>query len=286
MTELPPMREVLRAATVRLERAGVPSARVDAELLAAHVLQCSRAILPLQAFSSRSAGEYWQLIERRAQRLPLQHLTGETGFRYLTLEVRPGVFVPRPETEMVAEAAIAWAVQQPAPVKVLDLCTGAGGIAAALAQEVPGARVWAVDINPDAVHLARSNAHRYGLHLEVLAGDVEDRGLLEELNGAFDVVVSNPPYIPFQAEPLEPEVRDHDPPEALYGKGMDGLRIPTAVVDRAHDLLRAGGLLVIEHGDEQGPAMRQAVAERGGFEQVHTRPDLSGRDRMVVATRA
>lgn len=285
MSNLPGMREILRAASARLEEAGVASARVDAELLAAHVLQCSRAELLFKEFSSRTAGEFWELVEQRGQRLPLQHLTGETGFRYLALEVRPGVFVPRPETEMVAEAAIEWATPLPAPVRAVDLCTGAGGIGAALAQEVPGAQVWAVDINPEAVSLARANALRHDLHVEVIAGDVEDPNLLADLAGTFDVVISNPPYIPFQAEPLEAEVREHDPPAALYGGGEDGLKIPAAVVDRAHTLLRPGGLLVIEHGDEQGPAMRETVAARGGFEQIHTRTDLNGRDRMVVATR-
>lgn len=279
------MREVLRAAATRLAEAGVASPRVDAELLAAHVLGCSRSELPLREFSPRAAGQYWELVEQRADRRPLQHLTGETGFRYLTLEVRPGVFVPRPETEMVAEAAIGWAAAHPAPVRMVDLCTGAGGIATALAHEVPAAQVWAVDLNPEAVDLAADNARRHGLSIQIIPGDVEDPGLLAGLAGTFDVVISNPPYIPFQAEPVDPEVRDYDPPAALYGGGTDGLRIPGAVIARAGDLLRPGGLLVIEHGDEQGGAMRRLVAEHGGFDRIETRPDLGGRDRMVVATR-
>src|SRR5699024_10488074 len=128
------------------------------------------------------------------------------GFRYLDLQVRPGVFVPRPETEMVAEAAIETARSLPAPARIVDLCTGAGGIAASCAQEVPGAQVWAVDINPEAVALTRTNAQRHDLSLTVLEGDVGDGGLLAELAGTVDVVVSNPPYIPFECEPLDPEV--------------------------------------------------------------------------------
>ena len=289
------MRQVLSAAAAHLEHAGVQTARVDAELLAAHVCSLGRSELLLtREFPGALLGRYWELIERRAAREPLQHLTGETGFRYLTLEVRPGVFVLRPETEMVAEAAIlaaqettrtAAAGDAPGPVRIVDLCTGAGGIALACAQEVPGAQVWAVDLSPEAVALTRANAERNELTLTVIHGDVQDAGLLAELHGTVDVVVSNPPYIPFECEPLEAEVRDYDPPAALYGGGADGLEVPIAVINRAQELLRPGGVLIVEHGDEQGRAMREHVEHQGGFQEIHTQQDLTNRDRMVIAAR-
>lgn len=290
------MRQVLSAAAAHLEEAGVQTARVDAELLAAHVCGLGRSELLLaREFPGALLGRYWELVERRAAREPLQHLTGETGFRYLTLEVRPGVFVPRPETEMVAEAAIlaarAAATRDiagggaPGPVRIVDLCTGAGGIALACAQEVAGAQVWAVDLSPEAVALTRANAERNELTLTAIHGDVQDAGLLAELRGTVDVVVSNPPYIPFECEPLDAEVRDYDPPAALYGGGADGLEVPIAVINRAQELLRPGGVLIIEHGDEQGRAMREHVERQGGFQEIHTQQDLTNRDRMVVAAR-
>lgn len=286
MNEPAPTRAVLAAATEHLAAAGVPTPRVDAELLAAYVLDCARSALVLRkAFPAEALGRYWDLLERRAARVPLQHITGEAGFRYLTLEVRPGVFIPRPETETVAQMAIDAAAARPVPALVVDLCTGAGGIAISVATEVPGAKVWAVDLNPQAVALARANAARHGARLDVSVGDVRDPVLLAHLAGQVDVLVANPPYIPFDAEPIDVEVREHDPTIALYGGGEDGLEVPAAVVERARTLLRPGGVLVIEHGDEQGEAMREIVEERGGFTAVRTEIDLTGRERMVLAQR-
>lgn len=289
----PSLRQVLAAAAAHLEQAGVPTPRVDAEVLAAFAFDATRSqLILLDAPPAERLGQYWELIARRAEREPLQHLTGETGFRHLTLTVRPGVFVPRPETEAVAGAAIELAGAgrgeqdgEPGPARIVDLCTGAGGIALACAHEIPGAKVWAVDADPEAARLASDNAAANNLPVDALVGDVREEGLLAHLAGTVDVVVANPPYIPFQAEPLEPEVREHDPDLALYGGGVDGLQIPRAVLDRAHELLRPGGWVVIEHGDEQGPAMREAARSRGGFTGVHTRTDLTGRERMVVAQR-
>src|SRR5699024_1107950 len=137
----------------------------------------------------------------------------------------------------------------------------------------------------EAVALTRANAERNGLTVSVVEGDVQGTGLLAELHGTVDVVVSNPPYIPFECEPLEAEVRDYDPPAALYGGGVDGLAIPIAVIHRARALLRPGGTLIIEHGDGQGRAMREHVERQGGFQEIHTQQDLTNRDRMVVAAR-
>lgn len=283
----PLMREVLAAASAHLERTGVPSARVDAELLACHVCRLPRSgLLILEEFPNHLLGAFWELIERRGAREPLQHLTGSTGFRHLDLRVRPGVFIPRPETEVVADVGIEAALWIPAPARLVDLCCGAGGIAVSMAQEVPGAEVWAIDSSPAAVELAKENAGRHGREITAVHGDVRDPGLLADLAGRVDVIVSNPPYIPFGAEPIDPEVREYDPPAALYGGGGDGLEIPGAVVERARELLRPGGLLVVEHSDEQGSPMRDLLRRGGGFTNVHTRPDLAGRDRMVVAFRA
>ncbi len=280
------MREVLRAAANHLRDAQVASPRVDAELLAAHVCGLERVELALaDVFPPEKLGRYWELVERRAERVPLQHLTGETGFRFLTLGVRPGVFVPRPETEMVAEAAIEAALLAAPGARIVDLCTGAGGIAISCAKEVPSARVWAADISARAVALTEENAERNDCQVHVIQADVRNPRLFDDLAGSVDVVVSNPPYIPFQSEPIDVEVRNFDPPAALYGGGEDGLEIPTAVIDRGHSLLKPGGLLVIEHGDEQADAMRDLVAKRGGFREIHTRADLTNRDRMVVAIR-
>lgn len=287
MTRFVTTSQVLQAASDRLAQAGVENPRLDAELLAMHATELNRAgLLMATEFPPTALGAYWDLIERRSQRIPLQHLTGETGFRFLTIGVEPGVFIPRPETEMVAEAAIRWVAHHPGPLTVVDLCTGAGGIALACAQEIPRAHVWAVDANPQAVELTHKNAQRNQVHVTALCGVVEDESLLQELNGAVDILISNPPYIPFESEPIDIEVREHDPPQALYGGGQDGLDVPRAVIQAAHRLLRTGGLLVIEHGDEQGPAMRQEVINDGGFTNVRTQQDLTDRDRMVIAIRA
>jgi release factor glutamine methyltransferase len=229
---------------------------------------------------------YRWLIGRRAAREPLQHILGFAWFRRVRVEVRPGVFVPRPETELVAGAAIdeACTTGTGAPL-VVDLCTGTGAIAAAVADEVPSARVIAVDVDPAAVKLARANLAEFGDRIRVELADVTSPDLLAELSGAVDVVVSNPPYIPPDAVPADPEVHDHDPARALYGGGVDGLDVPREVIAAAQRLLRPGGLLVMEHGDEQGPAVRAMVEGTGGFADIRTRPDLTGRDRYVLARR-
>lgn len=280
------VRQALRAATGHLTAAGIQTPRVDAELLAAHAFGVERSrLVTLELPESETLVEFWKLVERRGQRIPLQHLTGSTGFRYLDLEVRPGVFVPRPETEMVVEVAIEFA-HGGTRVRMVDLCTGAGGIALAFAQEVPASAVWAVDISPEAIDLTRHNARNHSLDVTAIVADIREKSLLVDLAGTIDIVVSNPPYIPFDAEPLDAEVRDYDPQTALYGGGEDGLAIPAAVVARAFALLREGGLVVVEHGDSQGAQMRELLDAHGGFRDVHTRTDLTGRERMVVARRA
>lgn len=283
----PTLRQLVAGASTVLAQAGVASPEVDARALAAHALGRERLdYLVGVELPEDFAPRYAELVERRRQRVPLQHLTGRAPFRYLALTVRPGVFVPRPETEVIAQHAIDALRQAPEehPLAV-DLCTGAGGIAIAVATEVPRSRVFAVDASPEAVDLARHNAESVGVgpdRLVVTVADVRDAGLYDDLAGRVAVVVANPPYIPPDAVPLEAEVREHDPDLALYGGGADGLAVPAAVVRLAARLLRSGGTFVMEHAEVQGQAVRELVSQ-AGFGQVRTVADLTGRDRGVVA---
>ncbi len=280
----------LRAATQRLTAAGVPSARHDAESLAAHVLGRTRAQVATAALRGDAAalGErYEALVDERARRVPLQHLVGTAPFRDLVLDVGPGVFVPRPETESVAEPAVTEAAALLAAGRtacVVDLCTGSGAIALAVATEVPGADVHAVELSLEAFAWARQNADRLAPGVDLRLGDAADA--FEDLDGLVDVVVSNPPYVPPDAVPVDPEVRDHDPHVALYGGGPDGLAVPRAVVSAAARLLRSGGLLVVEHADVQQGALLRALASSGHWQRAGGHPDLTGRPRYVTARRA
>jgi release factor glutamine methyltransferase len=280
--------EVL-AATRALADAGVPSPEADALALAAHVLACTesdlrRRMVMLEDADPRFAGRYAGLVAERAERVPLQHLTGRAYFRHLTLSVGPGVFTPRPETEVVAGLAIdAARASGPAPV-VVDLCTGSGAIALAVAEEVPGATVHAVELSVEAHAWAARNVETTGLPVQLRLGDAT--AAYPELEGAVDVVVSNPPYIPVGMVPLDPEVRDHDPEVALYGGSQDGLAVPLAVARRAAGLLRPGGTLVMEHADSQGETLPAALRRTGEWMDVVDHPDLTGRPRATVATRA
>ena len=290
LASAPGLRAYVEGAATVLAEAGVPSPRHDALALAAHALGLPRVELALPpALPADFAARYSALVERRRTREPLQHIVGSTVFRYLTLRVEPGVFVPRPETETVAQLAIAEAGVVAAAGRrplVVDLCTGTGAIALAVDTEAPGSRVVAVDLSDEAVALARTNAAAVaGPDLRVVQGDVRDPALLGELDGAVDVVVSNPPYIPPHAVPLDPEVRDHDPDLALYGGGADGLDVPRAVIAAAARLLVPGGLLVMEHAEVQDVDARAAAIATGAFEDVRTVPDLTGRPRTLVARR-
>ena len=263
-----------------LAEAGVPSPQVDARLLAEHVADVSTLVLapPPDAELVR---RYATAVERRRRREPLQHITGRMHFRHLVLRSAPGTFVVRPETEVVAQAAID--AVRGTPGRVVDLCSGSGAIALAVATEVPGCEVHAVELAPGALVVARENVAAIAPEVHLVAGDVAVA--LPELDGQVDVVVANPPYIPPDAEPAEPEVREHDPDEALYGGGPDGLEVPRAVLTTAGRLLRPGGVLVMEHAEVQAAAVRQLVVATGVFEDVRTGQDLTGRDRFVRARR-
>ena len=279
------VRETVDEATRRLAAAGVPSARHDAEALAAHVLGVDRRDLwRHEEIEPRAQHSYDALVVRRERREPLQHLTGVAYFRHLTLAVGPGVFVPRPETELVAGVAIDEARRIAStgrtPV-VVDLGTGSGAIARSVAEEVPAAVVHAVELADDALIWAKRNLEgsRVQLHTGDLAAGVP------ELDGTVDVVVSNPPYIPLDGVPRDPEVRDHDPVTSLYA-GVDGLDVIRIVAKVAARLLRPGGLVVVEHADEQGTAAPHVFAASGPWMEVVDHDDLAGRPRFVTARRA
>ncbi len=280
--------EVSRA-RVALEDAGVPSPEADAITLAAFVLGAEPADMrrrmvmgdPAEtAFVERYAG----LVAERAARIPLQHLTGRAAFRYLELQVGPGVFVPRPETEMVAGLAIDAARAAGPGAVVVDLCTGSGVIALAVKHEVPDAEVYAVELTAEAHAWAVRN--RDTLRLDVVVEQGDATRAFPDLQGAVDVVVSNPPYIPTGAVPVDPEVRDHDPSEALYGGSADGLAVPLAVAARAAALLKPGGVLVMEHADTQGASLPAGLAAAGSWLDIVDLPDLAGRPRATRAHRA
>ncbi len=283
--------DAVRDATDRLAVAGCPSPRTDAQVLAAHVLglgggEVVAAVLRGAPLPEAAAERFDELVDERVRRVPLQHLTGSTGFRGVELAVGPGVFVPRPETELVAGAAVVVATGSArehgrAPV-VVDLCAGSGAIAAALADELPLATVHAVEVDPQAHAWASRNLA--GTQVVLHLADATDPAAAPiGLDGLVDVVVANPPYVPDDMEPVDPEVADHDPPVALYG-GPDGLGVPLRVAARARVLLRPGGTLVMEHAHGQQQRLVQAL-ERAGWEQPVGHPDLAGRERYVVARR-
>ncbi len=280
----------VRAAARRLEQAGVASPRHDAEALAAHVLGRPRhevTVAVLRGDQLELGDAFDELVAERARRVPLQHLTGTAPFRDLELAVGPGVFVPRPETEVVAQPAIDEAARLVAagrrPV-VVDLCAGSGAIALAVATEVPSAQVHAVELSEHAVAWAARNVAALAPSVDLRTGDAATA--FPELDGLVDVVVSNPPYVPPGAVPVDPEVRDHDPQVALYGLGPDGLQVPRAVLLAAERLLRPGGLVVIEHADVQQPGLLAALTSSGAWVDPAGHPDLTGRPRFVTARRA
>jgi release factor glutamine methyltransferase len=275
------VRELLARATWKLQSAGVASPGTDAELLMAHVLDVPRGGLGLaEDLTTEQRSRFETLVTRRARREPLQHILGSAAFRYVEVAVGPGVFVPRPETELLAGWAIDRLRRLDHPVAV-DLCTGSGAIALAVATEVPAATVHAVEISEVAYEYALRNLSGTGVDLR--CGDVADA--FADLDGAVDVVVANPPYIPLTAfASVEPEARDHDPPEALWS-GDDGLDAIRAVQVTAARLLRPGGWVGCEHADLQGGSAPEVFTVAGCWAHVRDRTDLAGRPRFVTACR-
>ncbi|MFH8365556.1 peptide chain release factor N(5)-glutamine methyltransferase [Streptomyces sp. NPDC018031] len=269
-------------ATQRLADAGVPSPRFDAEELAAFVHGVKRGELHAVADADFDA-RYWEAVARREAREPLQHITGRAFFRYLELQVGPGVFVPRPETESV----VGWAIDAVRAMDVVeplivDLCTGSAAIALALAQEVPRSRVHAVELDEGALQWARKNVE--GSRVVLHHGDALTA--LPELDGQVDLVISNPPYIPLtEWEYVAPEARDHDPQLALFS-GEDGLDTIRGIERTAHRLLRPGGVVVVEHADTQGGQVPWIFTEERGWADAADHPDLNKRPRFATARKA
>jgi release factor glutamine methyltransferase len=273
--------EALAEAAKLLAEAGVPSPRVDAELLAAHLLGESAGRVRALALTGAPEPEgLAELVAERARRVPLQHLTGKAYFRHLELDVGPGVFIPRPETETVAQHAIDAARRTPG-AKVVDLGTGSGAIAGSIASEVPGAEVYAVELSELAHAWAARNLEPLGVAL--VRGDL--RTALGEHDGTFDVVVSNPPYIPPDAVPVDPEVAEHDPELALYGGGADGMELPRATAASAARLLKSGGYFIMEHAEVQAAAVSKLLVDAGCWNDVATVSDLTGRERATAAVK-
>jgi release factor glutamine methyltransferase len=281
--------ESFRAEAIsRLAAAGVATPEADADLLVGHVLELSRGEVQAKAIAgveltNSQLDALGEMLDRRVKREPLQHITGRAYFRSLELVVGPGVFIPRSETEQVAQYAIdaLRAVPGPEPVAV-DLGTGSGAIAFALATEVPHSRVFAVEVSPAAFEWTTRNREKTGaLNAELVLGDLGDA--LTELDGSVDVVISNPPYIPDEAVPRDLEVQLHDPKTALYG-GRDGLDVVRRVSQTALRLLHPGGTLVLEHGELQGASIAALLAA-DGWTAIATHRDLLGRDRATTALR-
>jgi len=278
---------VERAVSV-LEGAGIHQARVDAELLAGHVLGLSRGGVQARIVTDAAIGvedfiAINEAVERRAAREPLQHITGRAPFRNLELAVGPGVFVPRPETEQVVQFAIdALRAVPAAEPRAVDLGTGSGAIALAMATEVPHSRVWGVEVSPLAFVWTKQN-FRDNAPDNATPVFVDLAHALPSLDGTVDVVISNPPYIPLGAIPRDPEVRLFDPEIALYG-GEDGLDIVRSVSRTALRLLHPGGTLVMEHGELQAAEIAQLLRD-DGWNAVASHRDLVGRDRATTAIR-
>ena len=285
------VRPLLHQAATRLREVGVSSAESEARQLLAYAAGVELARLPLlDAVEDAQAAYFQTLINKRSRRIPLQHLTGRAHFRYLEVEVGPGVFVPRPETEVMT----GWAIEQLRPMVyavargesrhlpvVVELGTGSGAVAKSIALELTGTRVHAVELSEEAAAYAARNLADTTVELHV-----QDMiGALPELNGSVDLVIANPPYIPLDAfESVVPEARDYDPPLALFS-GDDGLDAIKVVAAEAARLLRPAGLLCVEHADVQGESAQQVLVQHGAFAGVRDHLDLNGRPRFVTAVR-
>jgi release factor glutamine methyltransferase len=283
-----PLRLAILDAERTLAAAGVASPRTDAELLAAHVLGVPRGRLPLVPLvDPADVAALHQLVARRATRIPLQHLVGWAPMAEITVQVGPGVFTPRPETELLLDWALRALADVTTPV-VVDLCTGSGALALGVAHARPDAVVHAVERDPAALAWARRNADLRAeagdTPITLHAADVTEPGVLAHLESGVDAVLCNPPYVPAGTE-VPPEVADHDPAAAVFG-GPDGLDVIRPVVALAAELLRPGGVVAIEHDDSHGEAVPALLAARRVLTDVADHPDLAGRPRFATARRA
>jgi len=311
------LRTALSQAREALAAAGIDSAAAEAQMLTAHVLGISSSELKKRLIFNENlnddaAASLQQLITDRATRKPLQHITGKAPFRFQELSVGPGVFIPRPETETVVAAAIDYlnaklsknsnqqnrdsnaistgnatsgSQQNPAPPLIaVDLCTGSGAIAIAIATECPGVEVYAVELEELAHSWAQQNVQALAPHILLSKGDA--RTALSHLDGQVDLVISNPPYLASHEIPPAAEARDYDPRSALYGGGADGLVVPGGIVNAAVRLLKPGGLLVMEHGDTQSAPLAALIKATQAFTDIQPHRDLNQRNRFITAVRA
>lgn len=282
-------RALLVDAEKRFKTAGIDAARVDAELLLAHALGISRnGISLLQEIDETQKKEFEKLCQLRQQRIPLQHLTGEQGFRRLTLKVGKGVFIPRPETELLVESTVRYLKDLPRS-KVIDFCSGSGAIAISLAIEVPNCHILAVEVSEDAVEYLKKNLEKYQDAIDKNNSSVEVFNIevknFTETEKSFDAIVSNPPYIPEKMVPKDPEVAIHDPKIALFS-GVDGLDLIREIVKKSSLLLKTGGFIGIEHAELQGDrdtGVPGVLKNVGGFRAIEDRKDLNGLPRYTVA---
>lgn len=283
--------EMLTLARDFLARKGLPEARLEAELLVAHALGRDRLGLFLaldEPVERAEVDRARELLVRRAAREPVAYLTGRREFYGRPFQVGPGVLVPRPETELLVDRARAWCDRGPAAElsgwpAVGDFGTGSGCLAVTLALELPGARVVAVDVSPEALEYARSNADALGAAVELLQGD-DVAPLRRAHPGGLDLLVSNPPYVdPRERDALDPDVRDHEPAVALFAPPGDGEHWVRRLLDEGLALLRPGGLLLVELGAGQAPRVRALLAERGLRGELHR--DLGGVERVLAVER-
>lgn len=291
------VRELIAWATAQLKSAQCMSPENDARLLLAFVLKCDRNELDTQAIlSDGQEVEFKNLVKQRAKRIPLQHLTGQAFFRYLELQVGPGVFIPRPETELLVQAGLDYLSNKSAPKLAVDLCAGSGAIALSLALESANTTVHAVEFSADAFNWLEKNVQAYANQLARVNSsvityndDATSREVLANLNGAVDLVLSNPPYIPSDMIPREPEVREYDPALALYG-GPDGLDLARKVSVVAADLLKPSGFFGMEHADVQSESAielltSQKLGEQHIWSEVVDHLDYNDLPRFVTAKR-
>lgn len=279
--------DLLSDATTRLRRAGVVSPEVDAEWLMAFVLGLGRGEMLAKSVAgsvveSEDAARFEALVVRRERREPLQHLTGQAAFMGFEVTVGQGVFVPRPETEALAEwAVVELSARQPGDegLVVLDLCAGSGVLAIALQRAVPYASVTAVELSDDALPYLERNVENLAPGVTVVQGSVAEATAWISARSV-DFIVSNPPYVPQSEVPNDPEVADWDPAQALFG-GVDGLDVVREIVQLAVSALKPGGVLALEHSNLQGDSVRELYAS-AGLRAIHTERDLTGRDRFTV----
>ncbi|HEX6869838.1 MAG TPA: peptide chain release factor N(5)-glutamine methyltransferase [Micromonosporaceae bacterium] len=280
--------EALGETTTTLQAANVAVPRVDAELLVAFVAGVARGRLhTANDLNDDQVARLRELARLRARHVPLQHLTGTAPFRHLDLAVGDGVFIPRPETELMVEWGLRWLRGQSEPADgplVVDLCAGSGAIAASVATELPAARVVAVEREPAALAWLRRNAEPH--RVRVVDGDAVNPAVLADLDGTVDLVLTNPPYLPeIGAAGLPPEVIEHEPHQALFG-GADGLAVIRPLIDRIGALLRPGGGFAMEHDETHAYVVPTLVAQDGRFTEVALHHDLARRPRFTTATKA